>query len=669
MNRDRHRLQPPEQAKQLPAPAAQATRGPAAWMLTAAVAAGVLSGVAVAWVAMRPAKRSGQQADAALAAGEPVIGLRSAYQRPPAPIRSEQGRPGSSDRRRVPAASADSPPGDARQASVSEEHGDEAPGVEGPPASRDEVDPKATADQEAAHPAEAIERRQQAFQDFLLVGKAVSLPSLGAGGGADLGDGPQPSGERSVAIHLGSFAMADLVDPGFRLAVPRDTVDGKEFRADIVKVDRPGDPTWEIRYLGTAVEVDGGGEGAKPRRLASLVDRAGRLQLEVSRSEPNNSPFALLRRSVILAEAKDPAAPEAPAVVQEIRLVEPTKVRPLVIDLFAQQRQELKIVPPAGIPRTVKAADGSNPPLAIPIASVRLEAELPGGKKVSQELPKDVAEGSQPGIDTWTVPLAQLAPELAIGAEIKLSLPQATVAVDTQLTGNESRRFQKEKIKEKFIDKPDEVLKNFERGFKSRVKTGEAFSFAQKNKSGGATNIINWFGQDLVDQAMGMPDHARIGNSFNLFLKERYQDAARALPPDKRPDLPQDWDGFFKRCQGVTDEAEWQRVFTNTISAWGAWFWPKFKDQFQANVKLFQGALAEQHEIRITAITSLAYDESGNVYEVPLVAGEPGERPAPELELQDEQEAGPGLEGGSRPGRGPTNPPRAEGGGGSVGLD
>jgi hypothetical protein len=360
--------------------------------------------------------------------------------------------------------------------------------------------------------------------------------------------------------------------------------------------------------------------------------------------------------------------------VQEIRLVEPTKVRPLAIDLFAERRQELKISPPPGIPRTVKAKDGSNPTLEIPIASLRLDVEFPGSQSVSHELPKDAAEGSDPGIGSWkNVLLDQLAPELAIEADIQLSLPRATLAVDTRLTGKKAGRFKKEKIKELFLDKPDEMLKNFEKTFRARIKTGEAFTFAQARTPQGNEKILAWFGQALVRQDMGMPGHETVSKSFELFLKEEYDDAAEKLPKDKkptqRPALPENAKKFFDNCQQVKDDNEWRTVFTNRVTAWAAWFRPKFADQWAANVKLFRGAAAARHDIRITAITSLAYDDTGKVFEVPLVvavaAGSPDPRSEPDADQPPDQR----HDLGSRATSDTRDPLPTSEGGRSVGLE
>jgi hypothetical protein len=119
----------------------------------------------------------------------------------------------------------------------------------------------------------------------------------------------------------------------------------------------------------------------------------------------------------------------------------------------------------------------------------------------------------------------------------------------------------------------------------------------------------------------------------------------------------------------VKDDSEWKSVFTNRVSAWANWFWPKFRGQWEANTKLFQGALAERHEIRITAITSLAYDETGKMYEVPLVVAAAAGSPDPRSESDADQSPRQRQDLGSRAAGDTRGPLPASGGGGSVGLD
>jgi hypothetical protein len=121
----------------------------------------------------------------------------------------------------------------------------------------------------------------------------------------------------------------------------------------------------------------------------------------------------------------------------------------------------------------------------------------------------------------------------------------------------------------------------------------------------------------------------------------------------------------------VRDEDEWKSVFVDRIDKWSDWFWPQFEKQWQEHLKLFQGALSERHTIQIKAITSLAYDEKENVFEVPLVIGDTTAQPngwrANGAPAKDRKL---GNDGKDDPvGDGKATPPAAAGSGNSVGLD
>ena len=472
-------------------------------------------------------------------------------------------------------------------------------------------------------------QRRDAFIALQSLAKTVSLPTAATASGIDIGDTKRPTGRGIEKIDLGPFAHAFLVEPRFRLAIPRDTVDGSEFKAEIMKVDVEGDPRWEIRYLPSAVGVDGGKQTAKPRPLAFLAASAGHLFLEVLPSnELRMPPFALLRRSVLLVESKDPESPEAPAVTHEIRLVEPKQAQPFVIDPFAVRQQELAVSPPAGIARTVRGPEGHGT-CELPINGLRFEAEFPKSEKVSLEIAHPVNEDgkddSDAGIREWRVALAPPGGDLQIQAVIKLSLPQAMMTVRTEFGGKNAHIFSKEKIKEFFINKPEDKLKDLHRRFKSRVDKGKGFRFTEAQKKEG--DILAWFDAGLASPRGGldmpMPAHETVKSSFITFLKEQHDAAEKG----QRLGLPETWDDFLRSCKDVRDENEWKTIFTDRIEKWSVWFWPKFEKQWQEHLKLFQGALSERHTINIAAITSLAYDETGRAFEVPLVIGDATARP------------------------------------------
>jgi hypothetical protein len=512
--------------------------------------------------------------------------------------------------------------------------------------------------------AEALRQRQQrAFEELQSLVEAVSLPTAADASGTDL-DGPRKVAPGSAeTINLGSFVVADLVEPQFRLAVPRDKVVEQEFKAQVVNVGGQNDMRWEIRYVPQGVALEGEKTTAKPRPLAFLVARDGHLVLEVPRSnELWHPPFALLRRSVLLVEAKDPAAPAAPPVVREIRLVKPTKVKPMMFNIFEEDRQEMKIIPPAGIARHS----------GIPIASLRFEAEFPGGRKESLELPKDARAGTDPGIGEWDLPLAELEPDLAIQAVVKLSLPQATMTVQTKFTGRKASHVDMDTVKRYSLDKPNNVLNNLKRGFTTRVESGKRFNFIEKQTKEGEKEILAWFDKPLAGLQRGgmgltMAGHETVQKSFTLFLKERYDEAAKGMKPGRQPSLPEKWDEFFTLCSEVKDANDWENVFTNQVSAWADWFWPQFEKQWEENVKLYGQIPREPREIRIIGITSLAYDETGKAYDVPLVIGESARRP--NQNHGSGLDGGSGFDGGAGLNSSAVSPPSGAGASGSVGID
>ena len=509
---------------------------------------------------------------------------------------------------------------------------------------------KKSIEQQIAKDKEAERKiKEQAFTKFKSLSKSVSLPMAANGSSTDIGDSPPKVGVSDDKVDLGPFSFADLVEPRFRLAVPRDTVDNADFKAEIEQVRSERDLRWEIRYVPSAVALDGGKQIAKSRTLAYLVVSKDNLSLEVERdsNELKLHPFNMLRRSVILVEAKDPAAPLDPAVVREIRLVQPTQLRPLKIDLLAQGQGKLDLKPPPGIARRVNSSEGQSQ-LALPINSLRFEAEFPKGEKVDFKIANNVNQAADTGIRNWEREIAPLNPDLAIQAVIKLSLPAATMTVNTKFSGAQAGFFSEQDVKEYFIDKPKEGIALLRRLFNLQVKKGCGFSFEESSTEKGREKITAWFNtRSASPKGAGIPmqDHETIQKSFEKFL-------------GSLPGVPQTYKDFTTRCIEVKDESQWKAAFTDRIEAWAKWFWPQCEKQWQESAKLFQGAVAEQHTIRITAITSLAYDEKDNEYEVPLVIGKSGADHAPG------RNGGPGPDGGDS-----VDPTAGEAGGNSVGID
>ena len=481
------------------------------------------------------------------------------------------------------------------------------------------------------------EIREQAFTKFKSLSKSVLLTVENASGADD--DSRQKGGGSDHKVNLGPFSFADLVEPRFRLAVPREVYNDIDFKAEIVQVPSEGDPRWEIRYVPSIVPIDGGKETAKPRTLADLVVSKGNLSLEVRRDLNELKP--MLRRSVILVEAKDPAAPDSPHVLQEIRLVQPTKLSPLKIDLLAKDPGKLDLKPPPGIASRVNSSTVHSK-LELPINSLRFEAEFPKGEKVQFESSSDVGQAADTGIRDWEREFALMPPDLAIQAVIKLNLPLATITVRTKFSGKHASSYTNESI-EKFFIKRQKSINDLLNLVIKQVKKG----YLTERKK-----ILEWFDTPYASpKGLGvpMPGHETIRNSFDTFFRKE------SGSHDK---LPKTFEEFLQRCREAQDESHWKAVFTYHIEKWANWFLPQYEKQLQEKAKLFQGALDEKHAIRITAITSLAYDENGVVYEVPLVIGE------------SDADHAPGGNGGPRPDGGDSAaPPAGVPGGKPVGIN
>jgi hypothetical protein len=464
--------------------------------------------------------------------------------------------------------------------------------------------------------------RQKAFEDFTRLVPVVELPT--PSGGVDIGDRPTTTGP--AAIDFGRFAAADLVDPRFRLAVPRDTINGKPFVATITVAESEAgsEPKWVIQYQPQDVSIDG--KTQKPRRLATLVARANRLVLEVPKSnELAQRPFALLRRSVILAEARDPAGGDAAPIVKEIRLVKPVTVGPLTIDPFGERQSFTIATPPAIQSHDTPPGQDRPIPYVFPVAGIEIKADLMG-TRVDMQLPRDAKEGTDPGIGEWQLTLAALHPEaemLSLAMDVTMTVRLATLTVTPKLVGKKANLVTLEMVRRNFIDKPEKALLTVLAAFDRRVRDCPGHDFGKAQTAKGAEIIKNWLAGPLAtvqSMCMTLPGHETIAASFDLYVKERHAED---------PTTPVDGAAWLESLKGIKDADTWNTHFSGPLNRWAAWFRLKFQPEWQEYAKGVAGALKTSHEVRIEAITSLAYDEAGKEYKVPLVvfdekASQPG---------------------------------------------
>jgi len=475
-------------------------------------------------------------------------------------------------------------------------------------------------------------RRAEAFKGFMQLVSHAELP----GSDADIeGLGGSKSGQ---PVDLGPFAVEHLVLPRFRLAVPRDTLMGEPFEAEIAAAPEAGPAgprKWEIRYQGPGADIDGNPQ--KPVACAWLVARDGRLFLELPKgTQAAGRLFSLLRRSVILAEAKDPAAGDAPPVVREIRLVKPVRIGPIAIDPLGP-RQTATIPQPAGIPSRAAAPGGDEAEYRLPVKSLRVEANL-AGEAVDASLPGDPGNEGDPNIVERTIILRPLHDDpkvLSLVLGVKLSLPQATISMEPRLEGTKEKQVEIDTVRRNLIDDPKKALDRALQAFERSVEQcpGHDFDRAQTPRENNQT--IAWFGLAL-NHGIALPGHETRRASFDLFLREQFADAAKALDerrrrgekdlPD-RPAIPRDMAEWYDDCKRAKTATDWREVFTRPIERWAAWYGEKLKAEWEGLAKVFQGVVADRPEIRITAITSLAYDDEGTAYRVPLVEFDPAAKP------------------------------------------
>jgi hypothetical protein len=485
------------------------------------------------------------------------------------------------------------------------------------------------------------DRQTLAFRMFEQLRAVVDLPA---------GDPKDPFAvvgidRRSRQVDLGQLRLEDLAAVSFRLAVPEETTAGQPFQAEIVAVDQAdGGYRWEIRQVNGRSPL---GVAAGPERLATLADHDGRLILEVERACLGSRSLAILRRCVILAEALDPTTRRL--AVREIRLVTPTKVRPLVSD--AEDGLRTLILPvPAGIGSRDVVGDHAAVNLALPVNGVELEAEW-GGQPVSMRWPRQAADSAGPGVGQWTIAVAQLGHGAEVGMTVTISLAHATLECKPVLMEEPGKGFSEEAWAE-FQERRSRTIAAIEKKFRARVA---ACPLRDRRRAGGragpADLVANWFDAPLAtEQAMvvGMPGHETARNSLDIYLKEEYerikqeleaawQKRVAAMPDAKTrdtteyfgpplPDVPRDFAAWQARWAGVK-EAEWEALFTARLDAWSDWFWRRFQARWNQGQAAAGQALSKPAELRIVRITSIARDAAGIQYPVPLVVTQPAVAP------------------------------------------
>ena len=270
-------------------------------------------------------------------------------------------------------------------------------------------------------------------------------------------DLPIPGGLGGGAVEpvdLGPLDVEELLDLSFSLAVPKETLGGSLFSAWVDPVEDAKPATWMIRSAANAaIELN-----AKPIDLAMLTAEEGRLVLRRASEQIIANPrFALLRRSVLLIKARDPAkADEKVAVCKAIQLVQPVRHHdvftvPLVKDNERDDSSRpKKFRLPSGI--TI-AAEANGAPPALPLDGTTIEYEVAfdyqptGGDKNPVVYRRDL--GSPPFCELLTCPPAPnvpASPPTMIGVEIAISLPAGEMRITPATNGPGKHVFDLDRI-------------------------------------------------------------------------------------------------------------------------------------------------------------------------------------------------------------------------------
>ena len=489
-------------------------------------------------------------------------------------------------------------------------------------------------DQKTAN--ELASRQQNAF--FAFEKEASTVVELPARDGADaLGVGPikRPKPE----VGLGAFPVQDLVEPSLRLAVPEETIDGSPFAPQIVPVNGS---QWEI-----SMTRESAGLQRKPMTTTfatlEVVDRE--LRLKVDPKLLDSRPVAILRRCVILAEAKDPKTQQPR--VREIRLVKPTKVGALQVAAAAGW-QEMQIPVPAGIfskdtpPGSTTAAD-----LALPVSGIEITGQWGGSEKMTKRLPKEAVAPDQPGIVTWPgVRVREIGNGVTLELKIDISLLDAALTATPTLAGPNSRGIDLGKIAE-FFEKHASSLPDVKKKFESRVRGFDGRKYAKAHGSpGDRARVEGWFRPTnnvpnlaiVRHMNLDLPGHGTVADSMDLFFREKYAEEKARLDEDfqrrraaakddkekekikpEDPKSPENFDAWRKRCEKVVSEEEWKGVFESPLDRWSDWFWNKFETHWEQQSAVAKAVYAQDAQVRLLEIVSVARDADGKEYRVPLV--------------------------------------------------
>jgi len=421
---------------------------------------------------------------------------------------------------------------------------------------------------------------------------------------------------RVTDVDLGPFDIDALAEPGFALAVPKDECDGAPFNA-WVEEPPPGQKSWRI--LGASRAVDAG--AASPVHLATLTARDGSLHLMAADAKVAKNPrFNLLRRSVLLVKARDPALPNGEAAVQRtIQLVRPAAgIMQWEVSLLDGDKRFLL---PRPLGATAAAERGLDAPALPPDAKITYEVRFNYPLQYRDGNPLDepvVHRFDAPAFCAMVEcpPQDSLRPESkpSIGLDLEISRQAGEVAIHPVVKGPGRESIDLKRLAEA-IGAP----------------IGRGFDDFIVQKIGALKLKVAIIKRQPVTKFPG----SQAEKSFLVLLQaesrslEEYFKAEKLFPPiGYNESRVEQW---TRACRRIVEQAEgaagvaevraagqaWQEEMVSHLEAWLEHHEKQLREKI-AETRLVLKPLASPATVVVTEISSPAYDADGKRYDVVL---------------------------------------------------
>jgi hypothetical protein len=446
-------------------------------------------------------------------------------------------------------------------------------------------------------------------------------------------------GDPSKACDLGPIDVEELLDLSFSLAVPRESLNGSPFKAWVDPMDDGSGKakSWIIRSAADkSIE-----KNAKPIDLAILEVKDGRLELRpLSAIVISNPRFCLLRRSVLLVKAQDPAAKDdAPASVRcAMQLVRP-KPAPagIQVPLITKSDDGPRSIPmrleaPAGI--TVPPGVNAPPP-ALPLEGATVEYEVvfdhqPDGKKQPATYVRTQASGKFcPLLTCLAQPNVPPQPPTTVGVSVEVSLAQGVIKVTPAVEGPGEKVFDLAKLgpvvlhsDEQYEKLKDRLLLPLRRRVTPLVKA-RVDRFAQIERDSKALtdeyrdDIEGFFGRT---PGMPKPTEERRGernetiSAFDNWKKQcvGIRDELAHWGPQESAQLP----AYEKKKKEL--QAQWEAAYSDRLEEWFSDYSSRKFEQDDLNRKRCE-PLKSPVQVSISSVTVTTTAKDGSEHTVRLV--------------------------------------------------